>query len=243
MSSITTSFSGEAYKPKPKGFSWSYSRLKNFETCPKRHYNVDIAKYYKQEEGEDLQWGGAVHKAMANRCGRGHAALPLPMAGFEKWAARIVTPPGNVFVEQQLAIDENFAATKWFDKDAERAGTGKPWFRAVVDVLKINGPVALAIDWKTGKIIEDAPQLALAAACVFAHHPKVMKIRSEFVWLKEDASTRQDFKRDEMAAMWRNMWPRIEALKVAHETQNYPAKPGYLCRRFCPVTSCPHHGQ
>jgi hypothetical protein len=169
--------------------------------------------------------------------------LPEPMRGYEKWAARVVTPPGIVLVEQQLAIDENFAPTQWFANDAKRAGQGEPWYRSITDVLKINGKVALAIDWKTGKIIDDAPQLALAAACIFAHHPEIQKVRCEFIWLKEDASTRQDFTRNEMADIWKGLWPRIEALKRAYETLDYPPKPGFLCRRYCPVATCPHHGE
>ena len=238
-----TSFDGTEYKPKPKPFAWSYSKLKNFEVCPKRHYNVDIIKSFKEEEGEALQWGNMVHKALAARCGAG-VALPHTMQGYEKWCER-VTYGSNVTIltEQQLAIDEDFAATKWFDSDAKRAGLALPWYRGIADVLKISGKVALAIDWKTGKVIDDAPQLALLAACIFAHHPQVMKVRSEFIWLKEDASTRNDFERAAMAGIWRGLWPRIEALKHAHETSNYPPKPGFLCRRYCPVTSCPHHGE
>jgi hypothetical protein len=244
--STTVAFDGGVYKPKPKPFAWSYSKLKNFEVCPKRHYNVDVIKAFKEEEGEALQWGNAVHKALANRCGKGKMPLPHPMAGYEKWAERVTSGSNvTILVEQQLAIDEDFAPTKWFDKDAERAGQGRPWYRGIADVLKISssGQVALAIDWKTGKIIDDAPQLALLAACIFAHHPNVLKVRSEFIWLKENASTRQDFRRDEMAVIWKGLWPRIEALRLAHETLNYPPKPGFLCRRYCPVTSCVHHGE
>lgn len=241
--SVTTAYGGGAYTPKPKPFAWSYSKLKNFEVCPKRHYNVDIIKAYKEEEGEALSWGNAVHKSMAARCGSDRIPLPVSMQSYEKWAARVVTPPGKVLVEQQLAIDEDFEPTGWFDSDAKKAGLGLPWYRGVADVLKIAGSVALAVDWKTGKVIDDAPQLALIAACVFAHHPDVMSVRSEFVWLKEDASTRENFHRNDMAQVWSSLWPRIEALKQAHETLDYPAKPGYLCRRYCPVTSCPHNGE
>lgn len=240
--SITT-YDGEAYRPKNKPFAWSYSKLKNFEVCPKRHYNVDVIKSFKEEEGEQLQWGNAVHKALAERC-RDGTPLPHPMAGYEKWAVRVVTPPGNkLLVEQQLAIDSDFAATKWFASDAKKVGLGEPWYRGIADVLKISGPAAMAIDWKTGKVIDDAPQLALLAACIFAHYPDVMGVRTEFVWLKEDAKTRKDFHRNEMASVWNSLWPRIEALKHAHETSDYPAKPGYLCRRYCPVSSCAHHGE
>ena len=30
---------------------------------------------------------------------------------------------------------------------------------------------------------------------------------------------------------------------VAYDTTTYPAKPGPLCRRYCPVAACPHHGE
>lgn len=241
--SMTTTFDGRDYKTKPKPFSWSYTKLKNFEVCPKRHYNVDIVKAYKEKEGEQLLWGNAVHKAMAARCGEKAVPLPKSMEGYEKWAGRVVTPPGKILVEQQLAIDENFTATSWFDSDAKKEGRPLPWYRGVADVLKLNGAVALAIDWKTGKVLDDAPQLALLAACIFAHYPEVKVIRTEFIWLKEDAQTRQDFRRADMAAFWRGIYPRIETLENAHKTSDYPPKPGYLCRSYCPVTSCPHCGE
>jgi hypothetical protein len=229
-----------------KPFAWSYSKLKNFETCPKRHWHVDINKDVKEEEGEALLWGNEVHKALANRIAK-NAALPAGMDKFERWVQKVVTGQGNpgvqVLVEQQLAINKDFGKTGWFPSDAKRAGTGDPWYRGIGDVIKIVGPVALIVDWKTGKILEDSQQLALMAACVFAHYPEVQKVRSLFVWLKDDAETKEDFHRNDMAAMWKHLWPRIEALKHAHDTTTYPAKPGPLCRRYCPVTACPHHGE
>lgn len=219
----------------PKPFAWSYSRLKNFETCPKRHWHIDINKDVKEEEGEQLLWGNAVHKALANRIGK-NEPLPKGMEKYEKWANRIAAPnpQATILVEQQLAINEAFGKTGWFDRDA--------WYRGIGDVIKIVGPVALIADWKTGKILEDSQQLALMAACVFAHYPEVIKVRSLFVWLKDDAETVEDFHRNDMAQMWRNVWPRIEALKHAHATTTYPAKPGGLCKRYCPVAACPHNG-
>jgi len=219
---------------KPKAFSWSYSKLKNFETCPKRHYHVDVVRDIKEEEGEALQWGNAVHKALADRVAKS-APLPKAMLEYEKWAERVLTGGGNILVEQKLAIRKDFGATSWFGDDA--------WYRGIGDVIKIVGPVALIVDYKTGKVIEDGSQLALMAACVFAHHSDVRKVRSEFVWLKEDATTRADFTREGMADIWRGLWPRIEALEYAQKTLTYPAKPGALCKRWCPVTVCPHHGE
>jgi len=220
-----------------KPFTWSYSRLKNFEVCPKRHWEIDIAKNVKEEEGESLIWGNRVHKAAADFLGKG-TPLTTEFAVLAPWCARLlagVTPGSNLLVEQKLAITKEFGPTGYFDRPV--------WFRGVADVLLISGPVALAIDWKTGKILEDSVQLALTAQCCFAHHPEIQKIRTEFVWLKEDASSRADFAREDMPGLWRSIWHRVEALEQAFTTTTYPATPNKLCRKYCPVTSCPHHGK
>jgi hypothetical protein len=218
---------------KPKPFAWSYSRLKNYETCPKRHWHCDIVKDVKEEESDQLLYGNMLHSAMAKRISEG---VPLPKGydEYEDWAVKVLTGEGKVLVEQKLALNKDFGATSFFARDA--------WFRGVGDVIKIIGPVALVLDWKTGKIVEDSQQLALMAACVFAHHPEVMKVRSEFIWLKDDATTRADFTREGMSAVWASLWPRLQALEQAHNTTTYPAKPGGLCKRYCPVSQCPHHG-
>lgn len=217
-----------------KPWAWSYSKLKNFDTCPKRYYEIDIAKTYKEEKTEQLAWGDTAHAVLAARIGKG-TPMPPGMEYYDSWCERVLTGGGNILVEQKLAITKDFGPCGYFDREV--------WFRSVADVLKIIEPVALAIDWKTGKIVEDSVQLALMAQCVFAHHPGVQKIRTEFVWLKEDATTREDFTRDDMAGLWRTLWPRIEALKSAHDAMTYPPKPGGLCRKYCVVTSCPYHGK
>lgn len=220
---------------KQKPFAWSYSRLKNYETCPKRHYHCDIAKDVKEEESEALLWGNEVHKQLARRLAKG-TALPDGMEQYEDWCAKIIgNGDGRLLVEQKLAITKDFAPCGFFD--------GGAWFRGIGDVIKIVGPVALIADWKTGKIVEDSMQLALMAACVFAHYPDVQRVRSEFIWLKEDATTREDFSRDDLVGVWRSLWPRIEQLEAAYVAVAYPPKPGRLCRNWCPVAQCPHHGE
>lgn len=218
---------------KPKPFAWSYSKLKNYESCPKRYYHVDVEKSVKEEESEQLTYGNALHKALAEAIS-GKAPLPKPFENVQEWVNKVQAGSAKILVEQQLAIREDLSPTEWFGKDA--------WYRGIADVIKIHGPVAVVLDWKTGKILEDGVQLALMAQCVFAHHPEIQKIRTEFVWLKEDATTRADFARDDMVKVWGGLLPRVTTLKNAHDGMNFPPKPGNLCRRWCPVSQCPHHG-
>lgn len=224
---------------KPKPFAWSYSKLKNYESCPKRYFHVDVEKSVREEESEQLQYGNAVHKALANALA-GKEQLPNAFSHLQKWVDRLHGGyKGTIVVEQQLAIRSDFGPTTWFGHDV--------WYRGIADVIKAigedpNNQVAIVIDWKTGKILEDGVQLALMAACVFAHHPGVQKIRTEFVWLKEDATTRADFTRADLAQVWAGVLPRVQLLEGATKAMNFPPKPGHLCRRYCPVSACPHHG-
>jgi hypothetical protein len=217
-----------------KPFTWTYSKLKNFEACPKKHYEVDITKSAKEEESEQLFEGNVVHKILADACSDKRVPLPKGREYLAPWVERVVTSPGIIHVENKLALTREFAPCGFFD--------GGVWMRSIADVIKINGSVGLTIDWKTGKIVEDSVQLALVAACIFAKYPELKKLRSRFVWLKENAVTDEDFTPDDMPGMWKSIWHRIEALEHAHNTTTYMAKPGGLCRNWCPVKSCPHNG-
>lgn len=226
---IKTVTSGGRAKP----FAWSYSRLKNFETCPKRSWHYDIAKDVKEEESEQLLYGNTLHKVLADAIAKKNA-LPEAFKSLQPWVDKLHGGEGRLLVEQQLAITQGLEPTEWFSKTA--------WYRGIADVIKVVGPVALVIDWKTGKILEDGVQLALMAQCVFAHHPEVQKIRTEFVWLKEDATTRADFARGDMVSVWAGVLPRVQMLEQATLSGNFPPKPNNLCKRWCGITHCPHQG-
>jgi hypothetical protein len=234
-------FIGAPAAARPKPFSWSYSRLKNFETCAYRHEQIDIEKTVSEAESDELRDGNEAHDVLA----RAITGTPLPAKWerYQPWVDRLISRGNDqIFVEQQLAIAEDHEACEWFAR-APRAA----WYRAKVDYLKIVGRVGLAVDWKTGKRIEDSVQLALTAACVFAHYPQVEALRTEFVWLKEGVSlentTREDFTPADMPDLWSALEPRIEALRYAWEQKSYPPNPGRLCRKYCPVSQCQYHGK
>jgi hypothetical protein len=220
-----------------KNFAWSWSRLKNYRVCPKRSYHVDIAKDFKEEEGEQLKWGNTVHTAMAERVDK-HTPLPLTMEHYEIWARKADLLRGaglDVKVEQKLAMSAEFKPTGFFDN--------KTWFRGVADVLAVAPTVAVTLDWKTGAMKPDYEQLALSAQLVFAHYPEIKRVRTAYIWLGNDDQTVEEYQRDAMVPLWNGLWPEIKAMAEAHRTLTYPPKPSRICRRYCPVTSCPHHGK
>lgn len=220
----------------PKEWAWSYSKLKNFETCPRRHYEIDILKSFKEDmvPGGALDEGNKVHAALAKACMQTEK-LPPQYAHHQIWVDRVLAGPGELFVEQKYAITRSFGPTSYFARDV--------WYRGIGDVVRVDGPVALILDWKTGKILEDSVQLMLMAQCIFSHYPEVRRVRSEFVWLKEECTSPEVFDRKEVADQWIDLLRRVTKLETDSKAQQFPPKPSGLCRKHCVVQSCPFWGK
>jgi hypothetical protein len=227
-----------------KEWAWSYSKLKNYEVCPRKHYEVDLAKTFTETQDDDpnspLNWGNRVHAAFAAAL-TGNGKMPAEMADYQKWVDRVLSGPGDLLVEQKYAITRDFQSATYFAKNV--------WLRMIGDVVRIDQPftskgqkyrLALVLDWKTGKILEDSVQLMLMAQALFSHYPDLTHVRSEFVWLKDDCTTPELFTREEVADQWTGLLERVHSLEHAHKTQTYPPKPGRLCKKYCPVASCPY---
>ena len=225
-----------------KPFSFSWSKIKNYRTCPKRHYEIDIAKNYK-EEGDNpaLKWGNEVHEAMAKFIGKG-VKLPTLVDRYEAWPTnvrKLAAMPGvDCLVEQKLAIGKDFKAASFFSNDA--------WFRAVADVLLLikESKAAITIDWKTGgKVQPEFEQLALSSQTVFATYPWVEEVLAIYVWFGHDTQSPKIYRKADMPAVWNELWPVITEMTDAAKTTTYPAKPSGLCKNYCKVTNCPYHGK
>lgn len=169
--------------------------------------------------------------------------LPITMKRYEPWAqgfAKLAREPNEhvkIHTEMKMAIADDFEAVDFFDRHA--------WYRCVVDVLVVvpaHG-VAIAMDWKTGKILEDYTQLALTAQVIFSHYPEVNLVAAIYAWLGDDTKTVNTYARGSMANVWSAVWPRLDLMREAHDTNSYPPTPTGLCKKYCPVTSCQFHGK
>ena len=234
----------DATTAQPKPFAWSYSRLKAFEDCGRRYYETQIAKNFT-DKTSDQTWGDMVHAALAQALRTG---TPLPTKFhmlYQKWVDKVVNTDGELLVEDDCrwAVNRELKPVPWFAKDV--------WLRCIADAVKIDYPadiapygVALVVDWKAGKSANVDPiQLTLTSLMMFLQFPMLRAIRSEFVWLQEDYSTIQSLYRNEAANHWSLLMPRVERLRQATMKDNFPPMPGRFCKRWCPVTSCEHHGR
>lgn len=218
----------------------TYSRLKKYETCPLNYYEVEVLKNWPEGQSEHLQWGDAVHVAMAKALKDG-ADLPFTMRGYGKWVDSVKRSTGKLLVEDETkwAIDDQFQPCGWFSPHA--------WLRCIADAVVIDEShpaAALAVDWKTGKSSNvDEVQLVVIALMLFIHFPKVRRVLAKFVFLKDDAEVSVVMDRKEAPDQWALLMPRIEALQRATATGTFPPKPNNFCKSFCPVKTCEYNGK
>lgn len=216
-----------------KPVAWSYSRLTNFEQCPKKFWHLNVAKDIKEPTSEAMRYGSEVHKAIELRISKGQE-FPLHLTHLEPMIARFADLKAEVIVEQQLALNHNLKPTGWFDSDV--------WCRAIIDYAAISGDRALVVDWKTGKMSDDFTQQKVAAAMFFIFFPKVQTIDMMYYWLKDKKHTTETLKREDAKHVWAAMMKRVRVYVDAHNTTTFEPRPSGLCKRHCPVKSCPYNG-
>lgn len=222
---------------KAKQTAWSYSRLNNYETCPKKFWHLSVKKDVKEAEGEAMRYGKLVHKALELRVSK-NKPMPLNLRHLEKYANKLYRAKGEKLTEQQLAIDSNFEPCDWFSKDT--------WCRAIIDLAIVNAPHAVVVDYKTGKIKNDFTQLRLAGAMLMLHEPEIQTLDLCYLWTKEKQLTKDDtgpMVRDDIKTVVLDLMPRVKKYERAHRMESFPARPGFLCKNYCPITKCPHHGE
>lgn len=215
--------------------AFSYSRLTAYETCPRKFYKLSVAKTIKEPPNEHTDYGTQVHEAFRDFFKKGKA-LPLHLRQHAAFLNTIKKAPGEFIVEQQIAINPNYEATGWFDKDV--------YCRVISDLTILNAPNAAMFDWKTGKMYDDFTQLRLAGAVIFLLAPEIERITLSYVWLKERAVTRYEgpygkfMAREEMPTLWADLSPRIQKYQNAHALQAWEPRSGTHCK-WCPDVSCP----
>lgn len=218
-------------------FSWSFSKLDGFETCPRRHYELSLRRprKYVEEESEQLKWGNFVHENFAKAITAG-TPFPKEMEPYQKWLDAVRTGPGETLVEQKFALAKDLTPTEWFGP--------RCWCRVIVDFLRVAGRVAWALDWKTGRIKEvESGQLMLTAKTIFSFFPQVLRVKTSYVWLQDDVETSEYYDRAGMEGDWRGMLNRVAVYQDAVERNDFPPRPGRLCEKWCPVASCEFHGK
>lgn len=213
--------------------TWSYSGLTKFENCPRQYQKTVVTKEVKDEPTSATIWGTEVHLALERRV-RDNVPLPDGMKQFESLASSFARYKGigKVICEFEMALDQSMNPVP-FDSP-------KRWVRGIADIVFIqeldeNKWVAFVGDYKTGKKRTGSMQLALMAAMLFAHFPKIQKITTGFIWLIDCSIGQEEYYRAHLPKIWGEFMPRVARLEQTFAQDKWIPSPSGLCG-WCPCT-------
>lgn len=213
--------------------AWSFSQLEAFNTCPLQFLEVKVLKNYQEVKHPTTIWGTRGHLALEERV-RDGTPLPPEFSYLESFAQGISAIPGETHCEYEIACTSEYGPSSFDAPDA--------WGRGIIDVLKLQGTRAVALDYKFGKVKPSA-QLKLMALFVFANFPEVETVISRFLWIQFRTKTPGEFHRADAERIWPEFRVRVDQLQQAHDAGVFVPKPSGLCKAHCPVTSCEFHGK
>lgn len=216
--------------------TWSYSSIKQFQTCPKQYYHLRLQKDFKDPPSPAMDYGNRFHKA-AELYVRDGTKLPQEFMFAKATLDKLAQMRGTVLPEQKLALTANLEPCKFFDSNA--------WWRGIVDLLILNDGKAKILDYKTGKSAKyaDVGQLELMTLATFKHYPEVKSVRAGLLFVLCDEFITADYTQDDVPDLWQKWLSAYGELKHAYKTWSWNPKPSGLCRQHCVVTDCIHNGR
>jgi len=216
--------------------AWSYSGIKSYQQCPKKHYNLKVLKKYVEPETEAMLYGTAFHEA-AEVYVRGDAPLDPRFEFARKMLDSIKKLEGTKYCEYELGVTEDFRPCGFKDPEA--------WFRGIADVLIINGKNAKVMDYKTGKSAKyaDADQLELMALAIFEHFPEVEKVEGRLLFVIANAKVKASYFAKDKKDMWLRWISAHNQLQKSFANGIWNPRTSGLCKKHCPVIECPHNGR
>lgn len=209
----------------------SYSSLDKFKTCPKQFHEVKVLKRFKDTQGEAALWGDYVHTEFEKYLkAKGKVELPENVLQFKPYLDGILSKPGEIVVEAELAINTKMEPCGFFDPDV--------FLRGYADVLRMLTPKAWILDHKTGKRKPNSKQMKMMALLVFAIYPHIMHIRVGFAWLQDGANDGEEFSREDWPDLLNEFLPDMVQYRNAFRDDVWQPRQSGLCHGWCPVTDC-----
>lgn len=220
----------------PLPVTLSYSSIKSYTTCAKKHFHVKVAKDCVETSNTDaLLYGKDFHKA-AEDFVKVSAPLPEKYNYAKQYLEVINALPGEKLCEHEMGLKEDLTPCGFRDSGV--------WFRGIADLVVINGQIARLLDYKTGASSKyaDTGQLELMSLCIFKHFPDVNLVKAGLLFTVANDFKPAEYKREHEHLYWRRWMPIVKQIETSYETAVWnPTKSG-LCKKHCPVISCPHNG-
>lgn len=216
--------------------AWSFSRLKDYESCPLKAYMKYVEKRSQDHmDRTAADRGTMVHLACENFV-KGEGDFIKEMAKFRDYfgALRTEYQEGNVTLEEDWGFDTDWSPCGWFDETV--------WCRMKLDNLRVitkdenNNPIHIvATDYKTGKKygneVSHGQQGQIYALGTFLRYSSCEVVDVELIYLDQGQTTKRTYTR-EKAMKFLPSWTTRG--KKMTEATDYPPKPNKMTCMWCP---------
>lgn len=208
--------------------AWSWSRLVDWESCPR---NAALSHLMKMGrfENEAMIRGRDIHVRAGNFL-EGKGKLPPECKSFSKEMQRLKTLKPLVEERAKLCFDKDWNIVDWFDMKRARLRVtldARAWLPKL--------PTIIVVDHKSGRhrteeVVKYGQQMKLYAAAIFAAEPKVETVDTRIWFHDAGQEESEEFYRKDWPAL-RHYWEVRAAPMLADRAFN--PKPGIDACRFC----------
>ncbi len=218
--------------------AWSYSRLKDYETCPRKYQASYVTKETPFTDNAATIYGKELHLACEEFMRDGKPLDPR-FGWMLPTLERLHRIPGDKHCELKLGVkrqDGQLLACDFFDPSV--------WFRGVADLVILNGTKGWVLDYKTSKSAKyaDLRQVALMAAALFLRHPQLEKVKGALFFVVADNLVKAEYTRENALNIFAEYHALLTQRAASYENNVFNEKPNGLCGKWCQVLSCVHNG-
>jgi len=214
---------------------WSFSKIKDYDQCPKQYYHKHILKEIPFKQTEATLYGTAFHTVAEDFIGK-DIPVPAKFSFAEKLLTSLKNKKGVKLCEIKLGLTKNLEDCDFYAKDV--------WFRGVADLVIMDGDTATVVDYKTSKSAKyaDKGQLELMALALFARYPQLKKIRAGLLFVISNNLVKDTYMGYDTGKLWEKWLGKYGQMQTSADEDVWNARPNGLCRRHCPVIECVHNG-
>lgn len=208
--------------------SWSFSRWKDYTTCPAKAMYKHVLKM-KEPSSPAMERGTLLHKACEDFINMEVDVIPEELRKFEKALNFLRSLPNDKCItEESLVFKDDWTPTVWND-------WARAWLRIRVDCsYSLEGGTLRLIDWKTGKFREDEVemywlQLELCALGVFLSMKSINYVIPKLVFLDEGIiwPTEPRVYSNTKVGELKNSW--LDRIRPMMSDTTFTPKPNRLC--------------
>lgn len=214
---------------------WSFSSLKTFEQCPRKYYHTRVLKDIVEGDTEATRYGKLMHK-IAEDYIKNNIDLPEAFSYLRSTLDELKSIPGTKYCEYEMGLREDLSPCEFNAEDR--------WWRGIADLLIIDEAKELAwsVDYKTSKNARyaDTKQLDLVATGVFAHFPKIKRVKSALLFVVSKEFVRVEHYEEMVEKYLEKPKHMIERLVAAHSNGVWNPVESALCK-FCAVRECEYN--